>query len=79
MGLIRIHDDLPHKIQIEKNNRNLYEMEDWCKNNLGPRWEAIGNRQGIWCCFWAGVKQHKMYDFYFANESDMIWFKLSCL
>jgi hypothetical protein len=52
------------------------QAEKWCREQLGQRWEAIGNRSGLWCCFWAGNKDHDKYRFYFQNEKDALVFGL---
>lgn len=67
--------DLNYTVRIHK-TRHL-DAERWCRENLGPRWEVIGNRSGTWCCFWAGHRSKiPGYDYHFANERDMIWFAL---
>jgi hypothetical protein len=69
--------DLPYTIRIHKNKH--HEVEQWCKEHIGERWEAIGNRDGNWCCFWAGRKDFAGYNFHFAREEDMIWVALKWL
>jgi hypothetical protein len=48
----------------------------WCEQQFGKRWEAIGYRSGQWCMFWAGRNAPKKYRFCFANEQDMLLFIL---
>jgi hypothetical protein len=63
--------DLPHTVQIHKSKHR--EAETWCRENLGPRWEALGNREGNWCCFWAGPRvKFQGYNYYFASERDAV-------
>ena len=67
--------DLNYTVRIHRDRQR--EAERWCRENLGPRWSVTDNRQGIWCCFWAGLRQaYPGYDYHFANERDMIWFAL---
>lgn len=62
--------------QLLVNKKDHRHAEAWCRKNLGTRWSAIDNRQGIWSCFWAGPKNNNNYLFYFKNESDAIIFAL---
>ena len=68
---------LPYTVRIHKTQSR--KAMHWCEQNLGPRWEAIGNKNGIWCCFWAGRDDYEHYNFYFLNERDMIWVALKWL
>lgn len=67
-------NQLQYSVQIHKSKH--HEAEKWCKQNLGPRWEVTGNRNGTWCCFWAGRENFGCYNYHFANERDMVWFSL---
>jgi hypothetical protein len=67
--------DLPYEVIIHKSKN--HEAEAWCRQHFGLRWEAIGNRDGTWCCFWTG--RELAYRYHFANERDMIWFSLKWL
>lgn len=69
--------DLPNNVCIHKSK--FHDAEVWCRNNLGPRWEALGNRSGIWCCFWAGTRDMIHYNFYFLKEEDALIFRLKWL
>jgi len=62
---------LPYTVKIHKSKHR--QAQDWCREQLGPRWSAMDNRTGTWCCFWAGNKDFEHFDFYFLNEKDMIW------
>lgn len=66
--------DLPYHVQVHKSKH--YLAEAWCQEYLGPRWEAMGNKTGTWCCFWAGRKNYAGYDYYFADSYDSIVFAL---
>ena len=50
----------------------------WCLEQLGSRWEAIGNRSGNWCCFWAGFRGENAgkYIFHFTHYEDAVLFAL---
>lgn len=67
---------LPYTISIHKSKQR--EAERWCSDHLGKRWSVVDNRQGVWCCFWAGTRtEHPgYYDFHFLNERDMCWVAL---
>lgn len=67
--------DLPYTIFVHKNKQRSAEI--WCKSKLGKRWEAIGYRDGIWTCFWAGREHPSHYAFHFKNEQDALVFSLS--
>lgn len=62
---------LPHTVKIHKSKHR--QAQHWCRERLGATWNAIDNKSGTWCCFWAGSKDFEYYDFYFLNEQDMIW------
>ena len=55
---------------------NHWKATDWCTKQFGKRWDVIDNRDGTWCCFWAGREKFGSYRWYFENECDAIWFKL---
>jgi hypothetical protein len=65
---------LPHEVLIHKNHH--YDAESWCRANLGRRWEALGYRDGIWCCFWAGHRASGYYRYYFESEETAMLFAL---
>jgi hypothetical protein len=69
---------LPYGIQTNKSV--LGPGSTWCKEQWGPRWEAIGNRQGTWCVFWAGPAtgntHPSMYQWWFETEEQRTWFTL---
>ena len=53
-----------------------WTMSKWCEQQFGPRWEAVGYREGIWCTFWAGRDMPTMYKWYFKNHEDATVFLL---
>ena len=65
---------LDHEVLVHK---DLYRSAgQWCEQQFGRRWEAIGYRSGRWAMFWAGPDDFDKYRFCFADERDMIWFML---
>lgn len=66
--------DLQYRVNLPK--KNHWEMTQWCEQQFGPRWEATGNRKGIWCVFWGGRSIPGQYRWYFANEQDAMLFTL---
>jgi hypothetical protein len=71
MGIVK---ELPYTVQIHKSKH--HDAESWCRETLGLRWEVTGNRQGIWCCFWAGRKNFGSYVYHFERERDALVFSL---
>jgi hypothetical protein len=67
-------NDLPYTVRLHKSKHR--DAEQWCRRRLGERWSVIGNRQGLWACFWSGREKIGYYDFHFAREQDMIWVAL---
>lgn len=68
---------LDHEVLIHKDNH--VPAGQWCEEQLGQRWEAVGYRSGRWCMFWAGRNDFDKYRFCFATEHDLMWFKLRWL
>jgi hypothetical protein len=58
----------------------LEEAKEWCEARWGARWEAIGNREGSWCVFWAGPGYIKygqgQYQWWFETEEQRLLFAL---
>jgi len=67
-------DRFPYEVIIHKSRH--YEAEAWCREHFGPRWAAIGNLDGRWCCFWTGRERFGGYRYHFADERDMLLFSL---
>jgi hypothetical protein len=69
--------DFPYHVRSKKNDH--WEATDWCEKNIGPRWEAVDNREGKWCVFWSGRSVPGYYDWYFVEEKDFLFFSLKWL
>lgn len=58
----------------------VHQADKWCTEQWGPRWEAVGNREGSWCVFWNGPrrndKKYNMYQWWFETEEQQLWFIL---
>lgn len=65
---------LDHEVLVHKNLHRA--AGHWCEQQFGQRWEAISHRSGRWAMFWAGRDNFDKYSFCFAEEQDMVWFKL---
>jgi hypothetical protein len=65
--------DLPYTVITKKLG---YEVEEWCRDNIGERWFAVGRKTGNWICFWVGRDDPKSYLWCFRNEKDAFWFSL---
>ncbi len=65
---------LDHEVMIHRDQ--CRPVMRWCEEQYGPRWEAIGNRTGVWSVFWAGRGYTDQYRFCFAKEKDMLLFIL---
>ena len=63
-----------HIVITEKTNN--WPATQWCIEQFGKRWDVIDNRDGVWCCFWAGREQFGSYRWYFENECDAMWFTM---
>lgn len=68
---------LDYEVMIHKDRCRL--PMQWCNEQLGARWEAIGNRTGLWTVLWAGRGHTDRYRFCFAQEQDMLMFTLRWL
>ena len=67
-------DRFPYEVIIHKSR--YYEADAWCCEHFGPRWTATSNKDGKWCCFWAGRERFGGYRYHFADERDMLLFSL---
>jgi len=69
--------DFIHKILMPK-EKNQWEVDQWCKEQFGPRWEATGNRSGRWCCFWRGFGHERAgtKDYVILDEKKFTMFLL---
>ena len=68
------YSHLDYEVMIHKDQRRA--AQEWCQEQLGRRWEAIGYRTGVWAVFWAGRGHTDQYRFCFARERDMLMFVL---
>lgn len=64
---------------IITDTRIIVPAVEWCLQQFGPRWEAVGNRSGTWCCFWNGHRSGRGYTWHFKREEDANWFALRWL
>lgn len=69
--------DFVHRVLMSKAKKQ-WEMNLWCQEQFGPRWEVTGNRSGRWCVFWRGLRDEdsSTYEWLFVNEDDAMWFSL---
>ena len=66
--------DFSYHVFVDKKYHR--EAKKWCRENLGPRWEAFGNRSGVWCCFWGGTRCYAKYKYFFSSEEVAVLFSL---
>jgi hypothetical protein len=69
--------DFPYQTVTDRTNHG--KAVEWCKEKFGPRWEAIGYREGTWCTFWQGRGVPGSYEWFFLNEQDYLMFTLKWL
>lgn len=69
--------DFVHRIQLSK-IRHQWQMDQWCREQFGSRWEATDNQSGRWCVFWCGLwnKDYTVYEWMFVSQRDYFWFLL---
>jgi hypothetical protein len=77
INAVQQYRQLDHEVMIHK-DRHRGAVE-WCQEQFGKRWEAIGYRAGTWAVFWAGRNHPGKYRFCFAHERDLVWFTLRWL
>jgi hypothetical protein len=68
------YSHLDHEVLIHKSRHRA--AQEWCEQQFGRQWEAIGYRSGTWAVFWAGRESFDQYRFCFAQEKDLVWFTL---
>ena len=73
---------LPYGVQTPKDI--VEPARQWCIEQWGHRWEAVGNREGIWCVFWGGFgmssqKRDSHYQWWFETEQQQMLFTLRWL
>lgn len=69
--------DFVHRILLPK-HRHQWQVDQWCREQFGDRWEATGNRAGTWCVFWRGLRDEdsSLYEWLFVNKADAVLFAL---
>ena len=65
-----------YKIEVTGDLRMRIAMTFWCKDQFGPPWQAVDNRDGRWCFFWCGPRDHDYYRFQFREQADAVLFAL---
>ena len=65
-----------HNIDRSTHDHLFKESKEWCEAKFGKRWEAVVHRDGSWCCFWCGPRDHAHYRFHFRNKEDAVMFAL---
>jgi hypothetical protein len=68
------HSQFNYEVLIHKDRHQ--DAMKWCEEQFDTRWQAVGNRAGIWCVFWAGRDHFDQYRFCFVYEQDYVWFLL---
>jgi hypothetical protein len=56
-----------------------YIVDAWLEKNVGPEWDALKNRHGVWSVLWAGPRSETKYVYSFAEERDAVFFALRWL
>lgn len=74
--MTRTSDQFPYQLTVPVFSKP-WRVDAWCIEKFGPRWSAVDNRSGTWCCFWAGRDNPKYYDWLFRNERDAVLFALT--
>ena len=65
-----------HKIEVTGDLWMRIAMASWCGDQFGPPWNAVDNRDGRWCFFWCGPRDHAYYRFHFRDQADAVLFAL---
>jgi hypothetical protein len=65
---------LPYGVQTPKDI--VEPARAWCQEQWGPRWEAVGDREGTWTVFWGGRGIPSHYQWWFETEQQQIMFTL---
>jgi hypothetical protein len=72
--------DFDYLITTTKHRNDSHAQQTvWCEEKFGKRWSAIDNKEGVWCCFWAGRSMPGSYRWHFMNEQDAMLFSLRWL
>ena len=82
-------NNLTHEVLIDINKR--VQAHKWCEKNFGRAWEPFDYREGRWNMVWAAhdedfktlanekLTKSKKYKVCFADDQDMLMFKLAGL
>ncbi len=73
--MTRTSDQFPYQFTVPMRSKQ-WRADAWCTEKFGPRWSAVDNRGGTWCCFWSGRDNPGHYDWLFRNERDALLFLL---
>ena len=74
--LRRSSRDLKHKVKADI---EPYLVQSWLKEHVGPEWNALKNRTGVWEVFWEGPNAETKYGYLFAEHGDAMLFTLKWL
>jgi hypothetical protein len=56
---------------------SVHDGQAWCRENLGERWCPVEKRSNKWSSDWMGwYNDQSVYKFSFAEEKDLVMFKL---
>lgn len=70
--------DFVHRILMPKIHYQ-WQVNQWCQEQFGPRWEATSDQSGRWFEFWRpGMRDedYTVYEWCFVNEADALLFVL---
>jgi hypothetical protein len=74
--------DLPVPPTYSRVDEYLEWAKAWCQEQWGHRWEAVGDREGIWTVFWGGNQVENYpstYQWWFETEQQQMLFTLRWL
>jgi hypothetical protein len=70
------YEKLKYKTNISSSD-SVNDGLAWCRKNLGERWCPVEKRSNKWSCSWMGwYDDQSVYKFSFAEEKDLVMFKL---
>ncbi len=56
---------------------SVHDGQTWCRENLGERWCPVEKKSNKWASAWMGwFNDQSTYQFSFAEEKDLVMFKL---
>ena len=68
-----------HKAYITTRRIVKTEIDPWCREQFGPRFDLLDNITGTWTYAWAGPEHMTDYEFRFVNDKDAFLFRLRWL